>query len=148
MRTKQWNKKVEAIKDKYKDRIEKLMLDIIKAFNAAGYVTSGPDFYDGDDYSWYVQVLLGGPDQEEPCDTDIGITFQINESTECDGSENGINFSVNVVELGGRIIGGLSPYNYTEHCWVSLDDEDAIEERFQIFEEQDAHDLVVLIERN
>jgi hypothetical protein len=49
------------------------------------------------------------------------------------------------VEESGRIIGGLTPFNYTDRCWVSRNDQQAVEERFRILEEADEDDIPQLL---
>lgn len=140
--------KVTAVKDRYAERIVKVMERIRAELQEAGYHTEGPDEIFGDDYRWALLARIESKPGEDFANGDVDITFEIAESEQFEGTEDGINFSVNVVEYGGRIRGGLTPYNYTEDVWVSLDDDEAIEDRFAIFEQADAYDIVTLLEGN
>jgi hypothetical protein len=42
----------------------------------------------------------------------------------------GLTFRLDVVEYGGRIICGYTPYNYTEKCWVDANDAEAVKTRW------------------
>lgn len=142
-RTKEWNTQVEAVKDKYRERIEKHMVGIAKALAEAGFdCTEHVDFWDCDEYRWSVYVRRGVRDAEDHSERDVDVTFQIAESAQCDGSEDGINFTIDIVEVSGRIFGGMCPYNYTNKCWVPFDDEDAIEARFGLIEQADPEGVV------
>lgn len=118
----------EEIKDKYKERIEKCMNTLRATLIAMGYNVSELDFYDCDSSSW--RMLLHVDDGE-----DVDISFTIAESEQYDGSDNGVNFMSDFVETGGHMLGGMCPYNYTDKCWVSRDDADAVEERFKLMED-------------
>lgn len=50
-----------------------------------------------------------------------------------------------MAEVGGAIVGGLTPFNYTEQVWVPRSNPEAVEERFRIMEDADAEDLAFLI---
>lgn len=141
--------KVTAVKDRYAERIVKVMERIRAELQEAGYHTEGPDEMFGDDYRWALLVrVVSEPGQYPVADGDIDITLQIAESMQFEGTEDGINFSLDVVEVGGRILGGLTPYNYTNDVWVDVSDDDAVEWRFSIFEQADPYDIVTLLEGN
>lgn len=136
----------EQIKDKYQDRIMAIMQRIASALKDDGHVVEGPDFRDGDDYRWTLLVHMDG-DTSEVSQEDIDIAFKLCESEEYDGSEGGVNFALDIVEVSGRIIGGLTPFNYSDRCWVDRTDAEAVEERFRILEQTDEGDIPPLIER-
>ena len=58
------------------------------------------------------------------------MTLEIAESLEYEGTREGINFSVIIVQWGGRLIGEFAPFNYTPRVWVDLRDPGVVEERF------------------
>jgi len=120
---------------KYKSRIRKTLESIKNVLQEAGHKVDGPLDMTDDEYRWSLIA-----------NDNVDITFAIAESEECDGSENGVNFTVSVVDHEGRILGGLTPYNYTSECWVDRKDSEAIEERFQVVEAADPYDLVGLLE--
>lgn len=96
------------------------------------------------DYRWSILVQRVGATQDLHND-DVDVSVQICESEEYDGSENGVNFAVDVVTVGGAILGGLTPYNYTDQCWVSRDDSDAVAERFDCIADADLGGLCDLV---
>lgn len=140
-RTETWNKSIENIKNRYTNRIEKILNELKKAIEEElDLNVSELDFWDCDGYSWRLYIEL---DNEQ--DAGIDVSFQILESTSYDGSEDGINFSIEAVSVEGRMIGGCTPFNYTDDVWVSLEDENGIEERFRLMEELHPSDMVHLI---
>jgi len=76
---------------------------------------------------------------------DVDICFEIAESLANDGSLDGINFILDITTVGGSMLGGLSPFNYTPEVWVDVNDEAAVEERFQIIEQADPEGIIELI---
>jgi len=131
----------EAIKDKYEPRILAVLTRIAETLREAGYAVDDPIDLSCDQYWW--SLLVHGDNEENGID----ISFKICESDQYDGEEGGVNFSLDIVEFGGRVLGGLCPYNYTPHCWVDRNDEEAVEERFAIFEQADPADIVPILER-
>jgi hypothetical protein len=113
-----------------------MMKRIAKALRGKGHSVEGPDFWECDDYRWELFV-----------DENVDISFKLCESEECDGEEGGVNFALDIVEVSGRIIGGLTPYNYSDSCWVNRKDKQAVEERFRILEQADENDIPLLLER-
>jgi hypothetical protein len=136
----------EQIKDYYNERIMGIMARIASVLQEDGHVVEGPHFMDGDDYWWTLLVHTDG-DPDVVDEKDIDIACKICESEEYDGEEGGINFALDIVEVGGRILGGLCPYNYSPQCWVDRNDVEAVEERFRILEQADETDIPALIER-
>jgi hypothetical protein len=136
----------QQIKDHFQDRIMAIMGRIASVLQAESYLVEGPQFMDGDSYSWSLLVHLDG-DIDEVAQDDIDISFRIAESERHDGEVGGINFALDIVEVGGRIVGGLTPFNYSDRCWVDRTDAEAIEERFKIMEDADETHIPALIER-
>src|SRR6266478_1460728 len=104
---------VLGIKRKYKNRILAILNRIAEVLRQAGCDVEGPWDLSGDDYRWELQA------------NNIDISITICESETYDGEPNGINFALDIVEEGGRILGGLTPYNYTDAVWVSRSDSEA-----------------------
>jgi hypothetical protein len=134
--------KVAGIKRKYVKRIRAILNAIKASLVEAGLEVEGPYDMTADDYCWSL-IATYGPGENDKAD----VSFRIFESQEYDGSDEGINFGIDVVEFGGRILGGLTPYNYTPDVWVDLNDTEGIEERFRIIEQADPDDVVPLLER-
>jgi hypothetical protein len=62
--------------------------------------------------------------------------------------ESGINFSIEVTGLTEEdsvLLGKFAPHNFTSECWVALDNEKAIEERFNEFAQMDTSELVYMV---
>jgi hypothetical protein len=137
-----------TIVKKYQARIKRIMREIRAACEEAGWYCSEIAFLDCDDYSWdFIVHTKGKPEEEADLDdyTDIDVTFKLCESEQYDGTKKGINFALDVVAVGGSILGGLTPYNYTSDVWVNRLDENALAERFQILQDADADGVVTLI---
>jgi hypothetical protein len=131
----------EAIKGKYEQRILAVLSRIAETLREAGYTVNDPIDLSCDQYCW--SLLVHGDGDEDTID----ISFIICESEEYDGEKGGVNFMLDIVEWGGRMLGGLTPFNYTDRCWVDRCDEGAVEERFAIFEAADPADIVPILER-
>lgn len=138
-------KKVEAVASQYHDRIMKILSSIREELVEDGWYVEGPFENHCDDFQWAMVSSTNPQFQNELNEDDIDITFKICESEEYDGTEGGLNFSVNIVTVGGKIIGGITPFNYTEKCWVDINDSDAVEERFCLIEEADPNGVVSLL---
>jgi hypothetical protein len=124
------------------------------ALNEAGFVATEPVDISGDSFMWSLDVtteaeadtaqlmLIPGEESEH---RSIDVQFEIVESEEYDGIENGVNFALNVTRWGGQMVGGLTPYNYSDGVWVDRANEAQVERRFKILEGSDTHSLVTLI---
>lgn len=88
------------------------------------------DMYDGG-FRWSFQIFVNGS-PEEMKEKDVDVSFTILDSEESDGEKNGLNFSLDMVEYGGRRLGGFTPYNFTNNVWVDVKDNEAIMNRFNI----------------
>lgn len=136
----------EQVNEKYEPRVRVVLAEIATALREDGWLT-GPicDMCD-DEYSYALLVSRYDADPSDLLDDDVDIKFELLESEHCDGSEDGLSFAISVHTVGGEIVGGLSPYNYTTDVWVPRDDVDAIERRFAILEQADVGELVCLLE--
>jgi len=123
------------IKNKYQKRIKAIMERIAMLLRGRNHTVEGPDFWDCDEYRW--EMLIDG---------DVDISFKIIESEQYDGEKGGVNFGIDIVEVGGRVLGGLTPYNYTPEVWVPRKDKEAVEARFCLMEDSDDDTIIPLIE--
>lgn len=139
-----YTENVDAIRERYAARILGILTVIQSHLREAGFETDDPCDMSCDDYRWSLLVYRDGK-LGNLSDADVDITLEIAESLQFEGTEDGINFSIHVVETGGRILGTLCPYNYTPHVWVDAGDSDAIEARFKLVEEADHESIVELI---
>jgi hypothetical protein len=130
---------------KYKPRILRLLASIKAGCEEAGYVMDDPFEMSDEEYKWMLSGKISADDDDREPDFDITIT--IAESRFNDGEDEfGINFSSSLVEYGGVIIGGCTPYNYSDDVWVSRKDPEAVEGRWRLFEGAcDPSDIVSLI---
>jgi len=144
----QYTQGVKRVKDEYEPKILEVMTEIGDALAEAGFEVEAPYDEHFDDFRWAMLVTVDKdchPD-DRPSEQDIDITFIIAESDQYDGTEDGINFMLNVVKVGGEVIGGMCPFNYSEDVWVPLDNPEAIAERFSYFEQADPDSMVNLIQ--
>jgi hypothetical protein len=116
-----------SIRKKYGTRIVSWLEELRKAATNEGMEADGPWVLD--ECTWVLTFTT--PEGE------VDVDFGILQSEECDGEENGVSFSINVVAKGGRILGQCTPFNYTDKCWVSRSDPEKIEERFKLLEQTD-----------
>jgi hypothetical protein len=128
-----------AIKRKYQKRILGILARIADTLRDAGVEVEGPWDLSSDDYWWSILADVDG--------SKVDVSFRIFESEHYDGERGGVNFGVDVVEEGGRVLGGLTPFNYSLACWVDRKDAVAVERRFRIIEEADPSDIIPLLER-
>lgn len=145
-----WEGKVEAIKEKYEARIITILNAIAEACERDGLYPGLPyDMFNGSGmgtYTWWLIVNrdVAGVESGEN-DNSADVSFNILESTYHGYEFQGINFSVDIVDNGGAILGGACPGNYSDDLWVPIDDAAAIEERFKILERMDTDSVPGLI---
>lgn len=140
----------EQLKDKYAPRIEASLSAIVAQLREDHDTLHVSEIYDMhcDDFRWSFNVYTAAQAEatdegSEPQGADV--TFVICESEQYDGERNGVNFAVEIVGVGGEIIGGITPFNYTDRVWVSRCDPEAIEERFQLVEQADPGSAAQLV---
>ena len=132
--------KIKWIVKKYQARIKRILKNIRDVIVKAGHPVTSVEFLDGDDgYSWC--IFVGDLDKGKGID----ITFKLCESYQYDASDDGINFALDMVEYGGRILGSFSPYNYTKQVWVNPRNKQAVEARFCLMEQCDADGVLKII---
>lgn len=137
----------EEVRAKYESRILAVLNKIRTALTEAGWNVCEPFELDGDEEArWDMVARPPGISEEADRDeVDYDISFTIcteaaREGEPEEGGCGGIAFLVDFVHAGGRMVGGMSPGNYTEALW--LKDASEIEERFKLFEEADPTDAV------
>jgi hypothetical protein len=138
----------EEIKDKYAARIVAILNNVVSDIREEDDSLVISEVYDMhcDDFRWTFNVHRAEDTEASKTDPQgVDVTFVICESEEYDGEKNGANFAVEIVGVGGEIVGGITPYNYTDQCWVSRLDPDAIEERFQLVETAPAYEAAQLV---
>lgn len=124
---------VWTLAGRYSARIRAILRKIAEALRSEGFEVEGP-YYLGrqgnENPRWYLSV----PPDEEGGES-VDISLDIAESERFDGTEGGVNFTIDIVEEGGRVLGGMAPYNYTDDVWVQRSDAKAVEARFALIEE-------------
>lgn len=140
--------RVEALVGKYEPRILAVLGNVREVFVGGGWTLLGKPYHMLDEeHSWWVTFLPPGAAPGEVRDDAVDVRFEVNEQCVHDADGEGVTFRVDVTRYGGAVLGELSPGNYTEECWLSLDDPGAIEERFKIFERADPGEVVALVRR-
>jgi hypothetical protein len=138
-------KAIDAVKADYEGAILTVLTDCAETLTKAGFYADEPYDMCGDEYRWTFSVWRT-PERGEIEDS-IDVSLEIAEAaTYGDEPESGINFGLDVVEWGGRILGGMTPFNYTDECWVDAFDEEAVAERWSYFEAIRPEELVQLIQ--
>jgi len=120
---------LEQLRDKYHERIMKLLDIQVECIRYAGFTCDNPEPVHGDEYRWEYVVNLEALGSHK----NVIVTFSI---LECrvDGSKNGVTFFLDVIDSDSTIIGGMCPMNYTSEVCIPLNDAKGIEERFALFE--------------
>ena len=137
---------IDKINDTYKAQISIILTGIAEVLREDGWKVGEVCDMSCDEYSYSILASQYDANPEELNEGDVDITFEICESEEYDGTENGVNFAVQVVTVGGSIIGGVTPYNYTDDCWVDVNDSEAVAERFGLLAQLDPGGMVCLLE--
>ena len=105
------------------------------------------DTYDMDDEE-YVWTFQAAPTEfGKGDDPAIDVSITLGEAVVFgDGESNpfGVSFRLDIVGYGGRIIGGIAPYNYTEDCWVDGTDADAVAARWQLIQDANLTEIPAL----
>lgn len=136
----------KQIERAYKGRIKKILKSIGKELATSGYVCGKPEDQSDENPCW---ALFVQNEQEAKGDDGEGvdIRFEILISEDTDGKPNGVAFSIGITSTQGNIIGGMTPGNYSKDLWVDRKDTDAIEARFELFEQADSGEIVYLLDK-
>lgn len=141
----EYNEHMESIAKVYGPKALALLNRLRAVMIEAGYECTEPVDMSTDNYVWNMLVTRPG----DPQDNGVDVSVEIAEQCDYEGEDSpwGINFGINLVHYGGRILGGLTPYNYTEFCWVDSTDPLAVEGRWAILDAADPYDSVPLIKQ-
>ena len=150
---------VMELKRKYKDRILKILTSIATTCRTSGFYVDEPTETSADEnFRWGLYIHRSQRDQQHQArhpgastatKADVDITFTIAEAEYWDDPDNrfGVNFMLDIVECGGRILGGHCPYNYTKEVWVDRRNANAVEARFQMMEAPSLDSIVECLKR-
>lgn len=139
---------VARLKERMTEQIDKLMEDLKAAAKKAGYQVGTIEDVTDDEFKWTFIIHVTEVPAEEVGKwhtTDLGVDFTIVESLVHDGTDDGINFCLAFQGDGGVTYRQVCPYTFTPQCWVSVNDNDAIEERFNIVVENSQEAMAVAI---
>jgi hypothetical protein len=135
---------LERVADKYKPLAMALLNKIRAILEDEDLTVHDPWTLDGDTYQWVMVVHRHEGDHAD--DDGVDITVEISEERDYDDAEGyGINFGIDIVEYGGRILGGLAPYNFTPDVWVDSRDDNAVADRWKLIEDADYSGLPDMI---
>lgn len=126
-----YSENIEALCNTYKPKALKVLGEIATAARARGFVCEDPFDMSDEEYRWSLLIQEKGADSNSGVD----VTLTIAESNVHDGEGDGVNFMLDLTEYGGRIVGGVAPYNFTSDVWVEMVDTDAVARRWGIFME-------------
>lgn len=133
----------KPVRDLYAARIIVFLKRVQTAARALGYTfRQGPYEVSYDEYRWELVGRRPGGGPEDLVDFSLTIAEAASYGDE---PAEGINFAFDVVGYGGRLLGGITPYNYTPQVWVRVDDTAAVEARFRLIEEADLSTLTTLL---
>lgn len=133
---------VEELYARYGNRIQTWLRRLADGLVAAGWQVDGPFEMSDEDYQWGI-VAQSAQDREGK--EAVDVRFTICESEHWNGEEGGVNFMIEAVERGGRMLGGITPFNYTPQVWVNRTADLLVEERFRLVEESSVEDWVQLL---
>jgi len=157
-----YEKLLKEICTKYDGRIRTFLAKIIAALQssrACDIETSEVVTDFSDDHRWeFVGSTAEKPFEREEYDpnedgTAFDVTLEICEQRSFEGADDGrdnpnfgINFGLNMVSVGGAIIGGITPHNFTDDVWIDARDPDEVEQRFRLIEEASIPSIVETVE--
>jgi len=144
----EWQERVEVVKARLEPKIRKL-LNILRDLILAENLQCSPvEDLTCDDYEWEINIHTKPVPEAEVgkwVPGTVGVKLSIEESLAHDATDKGINFQLVVEKFDDREGDGgcvecwrCSPYNFTEQVWVSVDDEAAVDQRWEDF-----HSLVI-----
>jgi len=136
---------IEEICERYEDRIRKILDAIRLELHEQTTLKCGDVCEMEQQWSMLVVSPQDMIDNKFDLEQGVDISIEVIDSEEHDGEEDGVNFGINLSAIGGGIVGGLTPYNYTERCWADRSDAEAVEERFCIIEQADLGELTHLV---
>lgn len=120
---------------------------IRKVLTEAGYPCGKVWDMSADDYRWAFGTLNDdGKEEEGSADFAVEIAEQRAYEGADDETLWGVSFRLEITAWGGRILGGLAPYNYTDACWVDLRNPAAVAERWGLLEGADVSTVAELVD--
>ena len=106
-----------------------------------------PSDFSDDCYRWSIVMEPTDPEMRDDPEHVIDLTLDLSEAVQFgDEPETGIAFHFSMTGWGGRILGVMAPYNYTDQVWVDARDPHAVVKRWRLFEDADMSILPDLAE--
>jgi hypothetical protein len=136
---------MKAIAERYDERVLAILEGMRRTLLMGGYDSVEPYQMWDDTYRW---AFATKNEHDVVAEGSFDFTFELVEQRANEGEGAGINWSLDITKYGGELVGGLSPFNYTDEVWVDSSDAEAVEARFILIESAEAHDLVTLLDDN
>ena len=125
-----YDQQIEAIKALYEPRIIAALNYLREEAIKIGLISSPVFEMADEEFEW---MLVVSNDKKELFDVRIVIAEEhIREGGEKEEAL-GLNFGVSATTPSGRILVNFFPYNYSLEVWVNRTNTEAVEERFQLF---------------
>lgn len=139
-----YDKLMESVAAEYGPKALDLLKAVASICEEGGLAVSEPYDLSTDDYRWAMRAWRG-LDRTQDEDS-VDITVEIAEEREYEGGDGyGLNFGLDIVEWGGRLLGGCAPYNYTSLVWVDARYPGELADRWSLLENVDLHAIPGLI---
>lgn len=124
---------VDKVFDEYGPRMKGYLEAVAEKFDEDHPVFNASD----EEYQWMIFP------------SSASIAFSVAESLPGSGTLEGVNFAVQIVGDQGEILGGKTPFNYSKECWVPAWNDQAVRDRFSLFDaEGDADEIVGIVEEH
>lgn len=135
----------EATVKRLTPRVEALIESLREALSEAGYDPSMPDWMYG---NFYGTFFVSPKDGTEAVDVSFQfVDGRADADGDGDGEQGTVALSLDVTSEEGRMLGGMTPYNYSEDLWVDMTDDEAVDERMSLFEQASVESFVELFRK-
>lgn len=139
-----YDKLMESVAAEYGPKALDLLKRVAAVCEEHRLAVNEPYDLSTDDYRWAMRVWRGLDRTQD--EGSVDVTVEIAEEREYErGDGYGLNFGLEIVEWGGRILGGFAPYNYTPDVWVDARNPSELADRWSLLENVDLHSIPLLI---
>lgn len=118
----------DRLATEYRPEMRRLAQATANAFSKAGYPVQGPTEQNDNGLQFSFVVQHGDTPEDS-----VDVIFTMMDGKDYDGSENAVNFSLELIEYGGQVVGCFIPRNYSDDCWVKADNGPAVASRWDEF---------------
>lgn len=128
----QYNTRMEQLWDIYGPKMRDFAEEIAADLSSAGYI--GTECFENTDEEYGYSIGWINPGDEE---VNFGIDFQFVEEKVRGGDDDpvGVSFSLFGTYNGCLVLCHIAPHNYTEDWVVDMQDDEAVQTRWDEFEE-------------